>query len=140
MKRGGKMKNVFNLFVSIVSTILTFVFGGWDVPIQILTAIVLLDYLTGMLKAIFNKDLNSEVGLKGIIKKIGYFVLVAVATITDKITGNTGTIRTLVIYFFVANESLSILENWGKIGLPIPKKLTNILEQLKNDNGKDDKE
>ena len=134
------MKNVFNLFVSIVSTTLTFIFGGWDVPIQILTAIVLLDYLTGMLKAIFNKDLNSEVGLKGIIKKIGYFVLVAVATITDKITGDTGTIRTLVIYFFVANESLSILENWGKIGLPIPKKLTNILEQLKNDNGKDDKE
>lgn len=130
------MKNIFNVIISITCTIINYAFGGWDVPIQLLTLIVLLDYATGVLKAIYYRQLNSEIGFKGIIKKIGYFVLVAVAVVTDKITGNTGTIRTLVIYFFVANESLSILENWGTIGLPIPKKLRNILEQLKN--GKDD--
>lgn len=130
------MKNMINVIISITCTIINYAFGGWDVPIQLLTLIVLLDYVTGVLKAIYYRQLNSEIGFKGIIKKIGYFVLVAVAVITDKITGNTGTIRTLVIYFFVANESLSILENWGTIGLPIPKKLRNILEQLKS--GKDD--
>jgi len=128
------MKNVFNTIISILSTVLTFCFGGWDVPIRLLTFIVLLDYITGVLKAIYNKELNSVIGFKGIIKKIGYFVLVAVAVIADKITGETGAIRTLVIYFFIANESLSIIENWSKIGLPIPKKLTTILEQLKKDN------
>lgn len=136
MKRGGKMKNIINVIISITCAIINYAFGGWDVPIQLLTVIVLLDYITGVLKAVYYRQLNSEIGFKGIIKKIGYFVLVAVAVITDKITGNTGTIRTLVIYFFVANESLSILENWGTIGLPIPKKLRNILEQLKS--GKDD--
>lgn len=130
------MKNIINVIISITCTIINYAFGSWDVPIQLLTLIVLLDYVTGVLKAIYYRQLNSEIGFKGIIKKIGYFVLVAVAVITDKITGNTGTIRTLVIYFFVANESLSILENWGTIGLPIPQKLRNILEQLKN--GKDD--
>lgn len=130
------MKNIINVIISITCTIINYAFGGWDVPIQLLAMIVLLDYITGVLKAVYCRQLNSEIGFKGIIKKIGYFVLVAVAVITDKITGNTGTIRTLVIYFFVANESLSILENWGTIGLPIPKKLRNILEQLKS--GKDD--
>lgn len=125
------MKNIINVIISITCTIINYAFGGWDVPIQLLTLIVLLDYVTGVLKAIYYRQLNSEIGFKGIIKKIGYFVLVAVAVVTDKITGNTGTIRTLVIYFFVANESLSILENWGTIGLPIPQKLRNILEQLK---------
>lgn len=129
------MKNIINVIISITCTIINYAFGGWDVSIQLLTLIVLLDYATGVLKAVYYRQLNSEIGFKGIIKKIGYFVLVAVAVITDKITGNTGTIRTLVIYFFVANESLSILENWGTIGLPIPKKLRNILEQLKS--GKD---
>ena len=133
------MKHIFNSIISIVLTILTFVFGGWDVSIQLLCLIVLLDYLTGILKAVATKSLNSYTGTKGIIKKIGYFILVAVAVVTDRITGGTGAIRTLVIYFFIANESLSILENWGKLGLPIPKKLTSILEQLKN-KGKDDAE
>lgn len=93
-----------------------------------------MDYLTGVCKAIYNKKINSTVGLKGIMKKVGYLIVVAVAVEIDRIIGNTGAIRSLVIYFFVANEGISILENWGNMGLPLPQKIFDTLEQLKNDN------
>lgn len=93
-----------------------------------------MDYLTGVCKAIYNKKINSTVGLKGIMKKVGYLIVVAVAVEIDRIIGNTGAIRSLVIYFFVANEGISILENWGNMGLPLPQKIFDALEQLKNDN------
>ena len=101
---------------------------------QILLTVIVLDYVTGVFKAIYNKEINSTVGIKGIIKKVGYLIIVAIAVILDRIAGNTGAIRTLVIYFFVANEGISILENWGGMGLPLPNKLIDTLEQLKNDN------
>ena len=95
---------------------------------------VILDYITGILKAIYNKKVSSEIGAKGIVKKICFFVLVAVSTLVDRIVGNTGAIRTTVIYFFVANEGISILENCGSMGLPLPNILKSTLEQLRNDN------
>ena len=73
-------------------------------------------------------------GLKGIIKKVGYIIIVAVSTLADSIVGDTGVIRTAVIYIFVANELLSVLENWAAMGLPCPKMLLDKLEQLKNKN------
>ncbi|MCL2354416.1 MAG: phage holin family protein, partial [Oscillospiraceae bacterium] len=90
------------------------------------------DYITGIIKAIYDKKLNSKIGAMGIVKKIGYLVLVGVAAQIDNIMGQTGVIRTMVIYFFVANEGLSIVENWAGMGLPIPKKLKDVLEQLKS--------
>lgn len=100
---------------------------------------VALDYITGVLKAIHNKKVNSLIGLKGIIKKFGYLIVVGVAVVLDRITGDTGAIRTLVIYFFIANDGISILENWGGMGLPLPQKIFDVLEQLKNEsNPKDD--
>lgn len=128
------MKNVINFITGTLATTLVYFLGGWDVAIQVLLIVVFLDYLSGILKAIYNKKLNSEIGLKGIVKKLGYFIIVAVAVILDRVMGNTGAIRTLVIYFFVANEGISILENWGGMGLPLPQKLKDTLEQLKNDN------
>lgn len=128
------MKNIINFITGTLATTLVYFLGGWDVAIQVLLLVVCLDYLSGVLKAIYNKKLNSEIGLKGIVKKIGYFIIVAVAVILDRVMGNTGAIRTLVIYFFVANEGISILENWGGMGLPLPQKLKDTLEQLKNDN------
>ena len=101
---------------------------------------MLLDYITGICKAIVNKKINSVIGIKGIIKKIGYLILVALSVQLDNITGGTGALRTLVIYFFVANEGISILENWGSIGLPMPKKLMETLEQLKKENGGNENE
>ena len=103
--------------------------------LKTLLIFILLDYVTGVCEAISNKKLNSIIGAKGIIKKIGYLIIVALAVQLDTITGNTGAIRTLVIYFFVANEGISILENWGSMGLPLPKKVIDVLEQLKKDNG-----
>ena len=128
------MKNFINLISGTLATTLVYFLGGWDIALQILITVIVLDYVTGVFKAIYNKKINSSVGLKGIIKKIGYLIIVAVAVILDKIAGNTGAIRTLVIYFFVANEGISILENWGGMGLPLPQKIFDVLEQLKNDN------
>lgn len=128
------MKNIISFITSTLATALVYYLGGWDIALQMLLIIILLDYITGICKAIHNKKLNSEIGLKGIVKKVGYLIIVAVAVILDRIAGNTGAIRTLVIYFFVANEGISILENWGAMGLPLPQKLTETLEQLKNDN------
>ena len=128
------MKNLINFITSTLTTTLVYFLGGWDVALQILVAVVVLDYITGICKAIYNKKMSSTVGLKGIMKKVGYFIIVAVAVILDRITGGTGARRTLVIYFFVANEGISILENWGGMGLPLPQKLMDTLEQLKSEN------
>ena len=128
------MKNFINFVTGTLATALVYFLGGWDIALQVLVTVVILDYITGVCKAISDKKVNSSVGLKGIVKKIGYFIIVAVSVILDRITGNTGAIRTLVIYFFVANEGISILENWGGMGLPLPKKIFDVLEQLKNEN------
>ena len=72
---------------------------------------------------------------KGIVKKVGYLIIVAVSVLLDEVVGNTGAIRNLVIYFFVANEGISILENWGAMGLPLPKKVFEVLEQIKTEKG-----
>ncbi len=130
------MKNIINVITGAVVTIATYFLGGWDIAIQSLLVFIVVDYITGVLKAIYNKELNSAVGVKGIIKKVGYLLVVAISVLLDKIAGNTGAIRNIVIYFFVANEGLSILENWGNLGLPLPKQLTEALEQLKNNNSK----
>ena len=97
-----------------------------------LVVIVAIDYLTGVLGAIYNRNVSSSVGIKGIIKKIGYFIIVAITVLIDRAVGETGTIRNLVIYFFVSNEGISILENWACLGLPIPQSLIDILLQMKN--------
>ena len=103
--------------------------------LKTLLIIIVLDYLTGVCDAIANKKINSKIGAKGIIKKVGYLIVVAVSVQLDQIVGDTGAIRNLVIYFFVANEGISILENWGSMGLPLPEKIMETLEQLKKDNG-----
>ncbi len=133
------MKNFINFITGTLATTLVYFLGGWDIALQILITVIILDYVTGIFKAIYSKKVNSSVGLKGIIKKLGYLIIVAVAVILDKIAGNTGAIRTLVIYFFVANEGISILENWGAMGLPLPQKIFDVLEQLKNENDPKDK-
>ena len=129
------MENIVKIVGSSVTTLVVYFLGGLDVALQSLLIFIAIDYISGVCKAIYNKKLNSAVGAKGIVKKVGYLLIVAVSVLLDKIAGNTGTIRTLVIYFFVANEGLSILENWGGMGLPLPKKLTEILEQLKEKEG-----
>ena len=131
------MKNLINFITSTLLTTVVYFLGGLDIALKTLLIFILLDYITGLCKAIVNKKVNSIIGVKGIIKKIGYLIVVALSVQLDNITGSTGVLRTLVIYFFVANEGISVLENWGSIGLPLPKKIIETLEQLKKENGGD---
>ena len=134
------MKNIFNFITSTLLTTVVYFLGGLDIALKTLLIFMLLDYITGICKAIVNKKINSIIGIKGIIKKIGYLVVVALSVQLDNITGGTGALRTLVIYFFVANEGISVLENWGSIGLPLPQKIMETLEQLKKENGGNENE
>lgn len=105
--------------------------GGYDGFLYALVAFVVIDYITGVMLAILEKRLSSEVGAKGIFKKVLVFTLVGVGHIIDtQIIGDGSVIRTAVIFFYLSNEGISILENSTKIGLPIPEKLKNILVQL----------
>lgn len=128
------MKILANFSMGTLLTGVAYFLGGWDTALQTLILVMILDYITGVFKAIKKKKLNSKTGIWGIIKKFGYLIIVALAVIMDKIVGDTGAIRTMVIYFFVANDGISILENWGQMGLPLPQKLHEVLEQLKSDN------
>ena len=134
------MKNIINFVTSTLLTTVVYFLGGLDIALKTLLIFILLDYVTGLCKAIVNKKVNSIIGIKGIIKKIGYLIVVALSVQLDNITGSTGALRTLVIYFFVDNEGISILENWGFIGLPLPKKITEVLEQIKKENGGNENE
>lgn len=125
------MKNLINFITGTLFTGITYFLGGWDMALEILLWMIVLDYLTGVFKAIFNKKLNSEVGIKGVIKKVGYLIIVAVAVMLDRIIGDTGAIRNIVIFFFVANEGISLVENWVAMGLPMPKVIIDTLEQIK---------
>lgn len=125
------IKNIMNLIVSSMSTIFIYLFGGLDIALQCLLISIVIDYLTGLMKSYKSSKLNSKIGIKGIIKKVGILCLVALAVLIDKIAGETGLIRTLIIYYLFANEGLSIVENLGEIGILVPKFLTDRLEQLK---------
>lgn len=126
------MKEFICAAIAGLGTFLTFIFGDWDVALQCLVIAIALDYISGLIKAFVNKELSSKIGLKGILKKVGILVIVALAVLIDKVTGESGAVRTLVIYYFVANEGLSIIENLGEAGLPIPEVLKKALKSLKN--------
>ena len=112
--------------------------GGYDGFLYALIAFVVLDYLLGVMCAIIEKHLSSDVGARGILKKVVIFSLVGVAHIIDQnIIGDGGVIRTAVIFFYLSNEGISIIENATRLGLPIPEKLRDILEQLKDGGDKD---
>lgn len=112
--------------------------GDLDGFLYALIAFVVIDYLTGLLAAGVQKKLSSEVGFKGIAKKVAIFLLVGIANIIDvNVLQNGSALRTAVIFFYLSNEGLSILENTGSIGLPIPDKLKDMLAQLKNKDGEE---
>lgn len=109
--------------------------GGWDKVMEILVILIIMDYLTGVGLAIKDKKLNSEVGAKGLLKKAAIFIVIIVAAQLDRIVDNpVNLFRTAAGLFFIANEGISILENAGKIGLPLPAFLKKALEQLKGRN------
>lgn len=126
------MKYISNNIFSILATAFVYLLGGFDIALQSLLIIICLDYLTGIISAIYNKQLSSKVGFKGILKKFSYLLVVALSVVIDNILGQSGLIRSLVIYFFVANDGLSIIENMAEMNIKLPKKLIEALEQIKN--------
>ena len=131
-------QNIFNLAIATVGTWFTWLFGVWDIALIVLVTFMALDYATGLLRGAVNKELSSDVGLKGIARKAVIFVVLIVAVMLDRLL-NTGAwvFRTLACYFYIANEGISLLENCAQMGLPIPGKLKDALVQLKEGNKKE---
>lgn len=125
------MKYVISNVISVILTFLIYLLGGLDIALKSLLIVIVIDYVTGILSAIYNKQINSKVGFRGILKKFSYLLIIALSVIIDNILGQSGTIRTLVIYFFVANDGISILENVAEMNIPLPPKLLETLQQLK---------
>ena len=125
------MKHLISDILSVILTTTVYLLGGFDVALQSLLIVMVVDYLTGIASAIYNKNLSSKIGLKGILKKFSYLCVVALSVVIDNLTGQGGLIRTLVIYFFVANDGLSIIENMAEMGVKLPQKLIDALEQIK---------
>ena len=125
------MKHLINDIASVILTTFVYLLGGFDVALQSLLIVMVVDYLTGFASAIYNKNLSSKIGFKGILKKFSYLCVVALSVVIDNLTGQNGLIRTLVIYFFVANDGLSIIENMAEMNVKLPQKLIDSLEQIK---------
>ena len=126
--------NVIQMFFTVIGGWLGYFLGGCDGLFYALVAFVVIDYLTGVMWAVNNHTLSSEVGFKGICKKVLIFLLVGIANILDVyILGQGSILRTAVIFFYLSNEGISILENASNLGLPIPKKVKDVLEQLNKD-------
>ena len=129
------MDKFIQTITAAICGIVGFLYGKADGLIYALLAFIILDYVTGLTVACINKNLSSEVGFKGIAKKVVILLLVAVGNMLDVyILGDGAVCRSTVIGFYLANEGISILENAGNLGIPLPKKLVSVLEQLKNDN------
>lgn len=123
--------NTIQLIFTVTGGWIGWFLGGNDGLLFALTAFVVVDYITGVMCAIGDKKLSSEVGFKGICRKVLIFLLVGVANILDvQVIGSGSVLRTAVIFFYISNEGVSLLENAGHLGLPIPAKMKEVLEQL----------
>ena len=135
--------NTLQLIFSAVGGWLGYFLGGCDGLLYALIAFVVIDYITGVMCAIINRELSSAVGFKGIFRKVLIFLLVGIANIIDvQVIGTGAVLRTAVIFFYISNEGVSLLENAGHLGLPIPEKIKTVLEQLHDraENGKEGNE
>lgn len=125
-----KLFNTASVLFGLVGGFICQALGGWDVILKALVALVVLDYATGVLKALSTKTLSSAVGFKGLIKKTVIFIVVATAVIIQSVIGEAVPLREITIIFFLCNEGISLLENAAEF-VPIPEKLKEALIQLR---------
>ena len=131
------MDNILDNKMAGIWTVLSFLFGDMEGLMVALIALIILDYISGVIAAAVEKRLSSEVGAKGIAKKIFMLLIVALANIVDiNVIGDGHVLKTVTVVFYICNECISLIENAGRIGVPVPKKLLDVLEQLRD---KDDK-
>lgn len=128
------MEKLFN-WISIVfgmsGGFLAYWMGGWDVLLKTIVFLAIADYITGWIKGIYTKQLSSEIGFRGLLKKIVMFIVIAVSFVIQGLIGGTIPLREVVIMFYIANEGLSLLEN-AAVFTPIPDRLKDILLQLRD--------
>lgn len=123
--------NTIQLVFTGVGGWLGYFLGGWDGMLYALLAFVAVDYITGVMCAVVDKKLSSAVGFKGICRKVLIILLVGIANILDvQVIGTGSVLRTAVIFFYISNEGISIVENAAHLGLPVPEKVRVVLEQL----------
>lgn len=123
--------NGIQIVFTMIGGWLGYFLGGCDGLLIALAMFVVMDYISGIMCAIADKTLSSEVGFKGICRKVLIFVLVGIANILDvQVIGTGSVLRTAIIFFYISNEGISLLENAGYLGLPIPEKIKTVLEQL----------
>lgn len=133
------MNKIIQIIAASAAAVCGFLFGEFDGLMYALIAFMVLDYISGVLVAIAQKELSSKVGFKGIAKKVIILSLVAVGHILDvHVLGGGAVCRSAVLGFYIANEGISILENAAELGLPLPKKLVSVLKQLKEKEDKDE--
>ncbi|MDI3311580.1 phage holin family protein [Thermoanaerobacterium thermosaccharolyticum] len=130
-----KYENIFKTITAFGGALASYLFGGWSALLGILLAFVIFDYITGVIAAGIEGKLSSNVGLKGIAKKVAIFVIVAVANLVDRALGNAHIFRDATIFFYLANELLSIIENVGRSGVPIPEVIKKAVAVLQGKGG-----
>lgn len=126
-----KLFNWISIAFGLVGGFFSYWLGGWDVLLKTIVFLAVVDYITGIIKAIYLRQLSSEIGFKGLLKKIVMFIVIAVAFAIQELIGGTIPLREVVIMFYIANEALSLLEN-AAIFVPIPDKLRDVLLQLRD--------
>lgn len=135
------MKEIINrlqIFGSILGGYLGWLLGGIDGFLYVLVVFVIIDYITGVMLAVLEKRVSSDIGFRGIFKKVLIFLIVAMGNIIDFYLIKDGSaIRTAIIFFYISNEGISIIENAAKIGLPVPEKIKKVLEELTEDDAED---
>lgn len=124
------IKEMGQWIIAMVSSMLLWLFGAWDIALQVMVGAMCIDYLSGLMAAKKEKKWSSRIGIYGIYKKVGMLLCVVIANLVDMVTGSN-IVRTAIILFLIGNEGISVLENLGRLGVPIPQKLLDVLIQLK---------
>ena len=131
------MNDIIKGILAAICTAVGFLFGSADGLIIALVVLIVMDYISGVMAAVVEKRLSSEIGAKGIAKKVFMLLIVAVANIVDiNVIGEGNVLRAVTVVFYIANECISLIENAGRLGVPVPKKLLDVLAQLRDKDNK----
>ena len=126
--------NMIQFVFTVLGGWIGYFLGGWDGALYALITFITADYITGVMCAVSDRRLSSEVGFRGICRKVIILTLVGVGSILDRqVIGSGGALRTAVIFYYLSNEGISILENASRLGLPVPPKIKKVLEQMKEE-------
>ena len=129
-----KIFNITSIITGIAGGIIASLFGAWNTLLWALIIIMVLDYASGLIKAVYTGTMSSKIGFKGLLKKVTILVIVALANVVQQLTGDNVAIREIVIVFYIANEGISVLENAAVVLPNMPDRLKDILLQLRGDN------